>query len=148
MIKNKLYTKHLAAISILGEKIYDTLDNLPGHSGDETMEETEIRYILDSLAEKLTETKIAIEYFSKSVKEGYLRENSDGKFEIDFDCGETSYPLSCGSSLEVYLKKDVEEDIEQRWYVGRVEHTKDKGYYFYGANKPSLYNNMKVRVRE
>lgn len=150
MIRNQLYTKHLKNISTLAEELNSTLDKLPGCSDDETMEETEIRYALNHAAEKLNDAKIAIEHFSKPAKEGHLRENSSGKFEIDFKKGDSSYPLSCGNDLEVYLEEDPEKNIEAGWYAGRVEHTTmngQTGYYFYGPGKPFLYSGMKARQR-
>lgn len=147
MIRNRLYTKFLSEISSLAEKLDNALDNLPG-CDKETMEEEEIRDALYIAAEKLNDAKYAIEHFSKPAEEGYLKENSYGKFEINFAKGETSYPLSCGSSLEVYLQENIEAGIEEGWYAGRVEHTGGKGYYFYGPGKPSLYDGMKVRTRE
>lgn len=91
---------------------------------------------------------MAVEHFSKPTKEGYLRKNSYGKFEIDYSRGGASYPLSCGSSLEIYLLEDAETGIEEGWYAGRVEHTGGKGYYFYGPGKPALCDNMRVRTRD
>lgn len=148
MIRDKLYTKYLLDINSLAEKLGDALDNLPSCCDKETMEEEGIRNALYIAAEKLNDAKRAIEYYSKPTKEGHLRENSSGKFEIDYCNGGTSYPLSCGCSLEVYLQEDIEADIEEGWYAGRVEHTGGKGYYFYGPGKPSLYDGMKVRTRE
>lgn len=151
MIRDKLYTKYLSEISSLAQKLDNALDNLPSCCDKETMEEEEIRNALYRAAEKLNDAKYAIEHFSKSTEEGYLRENSSGKFEIDYCLGGTSYPLSCGCSLEVYLQEDPEADIEEGWYSGRVEHSSrdgKSGYYFYGPGKPFLYDGMRVRTRD
>ncbi|MBN9636897.1 MAG: DUF5348 domain-containing protein, partial [Achromobacter sp.] len=122
MIRSELYTKHLNEISRLVEKLDDTLDRLPCFE-DETMEENEIRSAIYRAAEKLNDAKNAIEHFTKPVKEGTLRENDMGKFEIDYINGGSSYPLSCGSSLEVYLQEDTEKFIEEGSHPGRVEAT-------------------------
>jgi hypothetical protein len=150
MIRNRLYTKFLSEISSLAEKLDNALDNLPD-CDKETMEEEEIRDALYRAAEKLNDAKYAIEHFSKPAEEGYLKENSYGKFEINFAKGGTSYPLSCGSSLEVYLQENIEAGIEEGWHAGRVEHTSrdgKSGYYFYGPGKPFLYDGMRVRTRD
>ena len=99
----------------------------------------------DKVTEALNNTKWTIEYFSKDTKEGYLRKNFQDKFYIEFSNGEDSYAFGCGNSIEVYLAEDPEKDIDEGWYSGRVEY-RDK-YYFYGPGKPSLYTNMKARIR-
>lgn len=145
MIRNELYTKYLKEISILAENLDNVLDKLPCIDR-ETMEEGEIRYTIYKAAEKLNDAKRTIIHFSKPTKEGYLRENSSGKFEIKYKDGDTSYPLSCGNSLEVYLKNDRRDvEREEGWYSGRVEYS--DGYYFYGPGNPNLYNGMKARQR-
>lgn len=153
MIRDKLYTKHLSEISSLAQKLDNALENLP-RLGKETMEEEEVSNALYRAAEKLNDAKYAIEHFSKSTEEGYLKEDLTGRFVIVYCNGGTSYPLSCGCPLEVYLKEDTEADIEEGWYAGRVEHRISKGYYFHGPSyfngpgKASLYDGMRVRTRE
>lgn len=151
MIRNNLYTKHKAQISLLADKLSDALDKLPYYSENETMEEKMIRESIENVVEKLRDLEHTMEYFSKPTKIGYLRENSTGKFEIDFDNGENSYPLSCGNRLEVYYEDSYcDEGNPKDWYAGRVEYqlrNGQSGYYFYGPGKPFLYNGMKVRVR-
>ncbi|AKN32417.1 hypothetical protein Ccar_16750 [Clostridium carboxidivorans P7] len=146
MIRDKLYTKYLSDITSLAEKLDNALNNLPSCSDGETMEESEIRSAIYRAAENLNDAKWAIEHFSKPVKEGRLRKNSYGKFEIDFNQGGTSYPLSCGRSIEIYLAADEEIGRDGGWYSGRVEHN-NQGYYFYGQWKTLLYDGMKVRER-
>ena len=145
MIRDSKYTQHLREISALAEKLDNTLDSLPGNGSEETMEETEIRHALYRAAEKLNDAKGAIVHFSKNANEGILKENNSGKFEVQYNNGGSSYPLSCGSSLEVYLEEDSEQEIEAGWYAGRVEHS-DR-YYFYGPGKPFLCDGMKARLR-
>jgi len=145
MIRNPKYIQHLREINVLAEKLDDTLDSLPGCSDNETMEETEIRCAIYRAAEKLNDAKRAIEHFTKATKEGTLKKNDLDRYEIHFKKGE-SHSLSCGSSLEVYLKDDREEvEREEGWYSGSVEHS--DGYYFRGPGNPKLKTGMKVRIR-
>ena len=148
MIRNKLYVANEYEIKSLAQKLQDTLYKLPGNHTDEAMEETEIRYALDKAQEALSDAQRAIEYFTKPVHQGVLVQNNNGKFVLKFDDGGSSYPFSCGSSIEIYLAYDLEES---GWYAGRVEHTTrdgQTGYYFYGPGKPFLYSCMKARIRE
>jgi hypothetical protein len=143
MIRDRLYTKYLADISYLAEKLDDALDTLPSCPDRETMEEEEIRHALYRAADKLNDAKRAIEYYSSPIKEeGYLTQNSRGRFELN------GHEFTSGSKIEVYLNENLENDIEEGWLSGRVEHTGNKGYYFYGPSKPSLYEGMRARTRE
>ena len=145
MIRSELYKNYLKEISLLAENLDNVLDSLPCFDS-ETMEESEIRYAIYKASEKINDAKRTIIQFSKPTKEGYLRENSSGKFEIKYKDGDTSYPLSCGNSLEVYLKNDRQDvEREEGWYSGRVEYS--DGYYFYGPGNPNLYSGMKARQR-
>ena len=145
MVRNDLYTKYLKEISLLAVNLDNVLDQLPCLDR-ETMEESEIRHAIYKASEKLNDAKRAIIHFSKHTKEGYLRENSSGKFEIKYKDGANSYPFSCGSSLEIYLKNDRPDvEREEGWYSGRVEYS--NGYYFYGPGNPNLYSGMKARQR-
>lgn len=141
MIRNELYIKYFRDISSLSEKLHEALDSLPSCDDEETMEETELRHTLYKAAESLSEAKAAIHHFSKETKEGYLYENSRGRFELHGD------EFSCGCDIEVYLNEDPANNIEKGWYAGRVEHTSGKGYYFYGPGKLGLYDGMRVRKR-
>lgn len=125
------------------EKIFDN-GNYKGVENYEAYKE------LEHLIEKLDDTERHLQYLGKPTKEGRLVEDRGGKFFIAYDDGEESYLLSCGTSLEVYLKEDLEEDVEEGWHIGRVEHRSkngQEGYYFYGANKPFLYEGMRARKR-
>ncbi|MDP4146179.1 MAG: DUF5348 domain-containing protein [Bacillota bacterium] len=144
MVRSELYTKYLGQISLLAEKLDNLLDRLPCFE-NETMEESEIRHSIYEVAEKLNDAKRAINYFSKPTKEGYLIQDSNGKFKIAYYSGGTSYPLGCGSSIEVYLQGSRDLKIDEGWYCSRVEYS--NGYYFYGFGNPRLFNGMKVRTR-
>lgn len=144
MIRNPLYTKYLYEIEALAKKLDDALDELPG-CDDETMEEENIRGALYHAADKLNDAKRAIEYFKRPTEEGYLIQNKNGRFEMN------DREFTSGSSIEVYLKKDPKNNIEEGWYSGRVEYThrdNQEGYYFFGANKPFLTEGMKARIRK
>lgn len=147
MIKNELYTKHLYDISTLAKKLQNTLDSLS--TDGETMEEAKIQQALYNASEALDKAKNAIEYFSKEAKEGKLRLLENDRFALFNRSGKELREFTCGCSIEVYLKADKEKYIQAGWYAGRVEYdnTRD-GYYFYGANKPMLYEGMKARIRE
>jgi hypothetical protein len=145
MVRNELYTKYLKEISLLAENLDNVLDKLPCLDG-ETMEESKIRNAIYKASEKLNDAKKAIIHFSKPTKEGYLRESLSGKFEIKYKDGSNSYPLSCGSSLEIYLKNDRPDvEREEGWYSGRVEYS--DGYYFYSSGNPKIYSGMIARQR-
>ena len=140
---NQEYKKYYKEISNLAEKLENSLEQLPGEF--ESMEEREIRYSLESLVNKLQNAKFKMEHFSLSTEEGFLRENENGRFELN------DTVFTCGHPIEVYLEKNLEADIEEGWYPGRVEGRFVDGinqYYFFGANKPSLYPGMKARIRK
>lgn len=102
------------------------------------MENNDCYRLLESLTEELDSAERSIDYYSRPVKEGRLIELDNGRFEI------CDMELTCGSSLEIY------DDEEEEWATGRVEHTSrngQEGYYFYGSNKPFLYEGMKARIR-
>ncbi|MGH4117188.1 DUF5348 domain-containing protein [Clostridium sp.] len=145
MIRNDLYIEHLKEISLIAGNLDNVLDKIMCLDC-ETMEESEIRHAIYKASEKLNDAKRIIIYFSKPTKDGYLRENSSGKFEIKYKDGTTSYPLSCGSSLEIYLKNDRPDvEREEGWYSGRVEYSDE--YYFYGPGNPKIYSGMIARQR-
>lgn len=140
---DKEYTRALDIIwkaKVDLKKIYD-------NAAAKTFEDKKAYKAIERLVESLENTEETIEHYNKPAKDGTLMEDVRGKFYIEFSDGSSSYPFSCGSSIEVYLKDDPEEDIDQGWYSGRVEHN-GEGYYFYGANKPMLYTGMRARVRE
>lgn len=50
-----------------------------------------------------------------------------------------SCDLSCGYKLELF--------VDDEWVIGRVEARGNGEYYFYGSNRPSLIQGMRVRKR-
>jgi hypothetical protein len=70
---------------------------------------------------------------------GTLMGLSSGEYEIQYDNGGSSDPLSCGSSLEVY------ED--GHWLLGKLAYSNSKGgyYIFNDKENPALYSTMKVK---
>lgn len=117
------------------QKIYNNADC-------KGLENAAVNNSLDELIEELEKTQYGIEYYSRPAKEGCLTESNNGKFKIEYTNGNSSYPLGCGSSLEIY-------DNEKGWKIGRVEHNTNKGYYFYNRKLqyPALYPGMKARLR-
>lgn len=144
MIRNSMYTKYYSEIRSLAAKLNDLLEELPGCSDDETMEEEAIRGSIYQAADKLNDAKRAMDYFTRPTDEGYLEQNRNGRFEMN------DHEFTSGSAIEVYLNEDKENHIKEGWYAGRVEYTRrddQEGYYFYGANKPFLEYGMKARIR-
>ena len=141
MIRNDLYTKYLSEISDLAHKLGEALEKLPDDESG-TMEENEIYNALYWAHEKLIDAKRDIQYFSNpNTKDGYLHMNNKSKrFEL------YSVEFRCGSPIEVYLREEPESNVKEGWHSGRVE-ARNGEYYFFGANNPSLYEGMKVRVR-
>lgn len=111
-----------------------------------SMEDKEAYYAICKAVEVLEDAKNTIEHYSKPSAVGVLREDSNGKFCVEFPSG-NSYTLSCGNSIELYLKEDAELDISEGWHAGRVEHN-GKGYYFYPYKTMLLYEGMRARIRE
>ena len=107
-----------------------------------TFEDEMICRKLEGLVEKMDDVVYAIEHYSKPAREGTLRKIENGKFDLIDAGGKSIAYFSCGSSIEC----ELEYDGELEWFAGRVEY-RDGGYYFYGADKPYLYNGMKARVR-
>ena len=107
--------------------------------------ENERAYIsIENLLSEFETVMETIEYFSKPSKEGYLIENHNGVFEIEYNNGGSNYPLYCGDNIEIFVNADG-------WKAGRVESTRRNniGYYFYNEEPENhaLYNGMKVRLR-
>lgn len=126
------------------------LQKLLENSSTKGLENHEAYREIENLLEHLEDAERSLQYLSKPTKEGKLIESDGGKFYIAYDDGTESYLLSCGNNLEVYLQEDLEEDVEEGWHIGRVEHRSkngQEGYYFYGANKPFLYQGMRARKR-
>lgn len=143
---DKNYVKAENIISKTRYELKKVLDDVSSNGTENSKAFSEIEYLL----EKLEDVETDLQYLNKPTKEGSLIKADGGKFYIAYDDGEESYPLSCGNSLEVYLKEDSSEDVEEGWHIGRVEHTSKNGqtgYYFYGANKPFLYQGMRARKR-
>lgn len=103
------------------------------------MENNEASIALEMLLDTLDNARNTIEYYTKPIREGKLKMNRAGKFDFIYATGEFS--LSCGNPLEI--------NIDNIYYAGRVEHTTDKGYYFYcdDLDNPKLINGMIARVR-
>lgn len=139
MEKSKLYTKYLKEINSMLQNVNKLNVDLKSETiilND--MEIIDIRNVFNHLINNLEDAKISIDDFSKSIREGVLFQNEDGKFEIIYPNGKHSYAFNCGSPIEVYL--------EGLWQVGRVEYSTTKGYYFYGNIKQSLKDNMRSRI--
>ena len=126
------------------------LQKLLDNSSTKGLENREAYKEIETLLEHLEDAEKSLEYLSKPTKEGRLIEAEGGKYYIAYDDGTESYNLSCGNNVEVYLQEDLEEEVEEGWHIGRVEHKSkngQEGYYFYGANKPFLYQGMRARKR-
>lgn len=129
--------------------VKEAADDAVNHGPYKTFEDKKAIKALEHLIEHLEDAESILERFSKPAKEGVLVEQSDEKFHVEYNDGGESYPLSCGSSLEVYFnREDWDNDIDDvGWYSGRVEF-KDGHYYFYGpGGNQMLYTGMKVRMR-
>lgn len=140
---------YLRANDIINQARYK-LQKLFDNSSTKGLENQEAYKEIETLLEHLEDAEKSLEYLSKPTKEGRLAKDLGGKFFIAYDDGTESYNLSCGSTVEVYLQEDLEEDVEEGWHIGRVEHKSkngQEGYYFYGANKPFLYEGMRSRKR-
>lgn len=135
---DKQYIKALNIIS----KTKSELKNIYNTAEYKGLENSEVSNSLDKLLQELEDVKNTIEYFSGHTKEGYLIENSNGKYEVEFADGNRSYDLSCGSAVEI--------NVNGEWFAGRVEHKTDKGYYFYNSEveHPVLHQGMKARLRK
>lgn len=144
---DKNYVKVESIVNDARYKLSKLLDSCTS----EGVENREAYWSIENLISKLEDVENELQYLNKPVKEGKLIEDKEcGKFYIAYKDGSESYLLGCGNSIEVYLQRDLEGDVEEGWHIGRVEHTSrdgQSGYYFYGANKPFLYSGMVVRKR-
>lgn len=137
---------YIKALDIIEKAKYD-LSKIYEKGTTETLEDKKAYKEIEKVLDCLDDAKDTIIHYNKPIWEGSLMENENGKFSIEFNDGSSPHALSCGSSLEVYLREDSDEDVDEGWHSGRVE-ANNKGYYFYGANKPMLYQGMRVRIRE
>lgn len=122
--------------SILNKNIYKGLENQEAYNK------------IDALVEELEDINRNLNYLGAPTREGILVKGSNGKFYISFDDGD-NYQLSCGCSLEIYLKDDISD--EKKWFIGRVEYNNGyyfNCYYFHPESRPILHENMRVRIRE
>jgi len=99
---------------------------------------------VDNLLTEFETVIDTIDYYSKPSKEGYLIENSNGVFEIEYTNGGSNYPIYRGNNIEIFIDVDG-------WKLGRIDRNPGdgRGYYFYNE-KPeihTLYNGMKARLR-
>lgn len=72
------------------------------------------------------------------MKEGYLREMPNGRFELLDKKGKQITYFTCGSPIQIYYGNE--------WIEGRIEADREGNYYFYGADKPYLHSGMKARL--
>lgn len=133
------YAKELDIIESTKNEIEKCYEDIPS----EDLEDNEVSKSLEKLLEQLEATKSIINHFSKPTKEGHLiLVYPNAKYQIKFLNGDISNEIECGNYLEIC-------GDDKDWKAGRVEHTIDKGYYFYNSEVryPVLSSDMKVRVR-
>jgi hypothetical protein len=142
---NNTYLKALDDIAYIRARI----ERAYNEGTTKTFEDKKAYKVIEKLLDQLQDAESDLKYYSLPVREGRLYESSSGKYVVSYDRGGESYPLSCGSPLEVYFDhEDWDNDIDNPgWYSGRVEHN-GKGYYFYGHGNPMLYSGMRARLRE
>jgi len=133
---NKEYREAIDIIEEARREIDKILEKQPEVKGVENLE---AYYLLEDTAERLGSARNYLQYLSAPTKEGRLREDSNGKFFIEYMDGTESHLLSCGNPLELFLEDD--------WVIARVE-AKDGKYYFHAGDKPFLYEGMRARKRE
>jgi len=133
-----LNAKYREAWGILEQARYELNKIYEADPGATSEEDKEAYYILEDIISRLESAANSIEYLKAPPKEGRLREESNGKFYIEYKDGTSGYLLSCGNRLEI-------RDGDQ-WQIGRVE-AKNGKYYFYGDTKPNLYEGMEARTR-
>ena len=112
-------------------------------SANTSFEENLVYCKVENLLEKISSIADDINHFALPTKTGTLRKMDNGRFELVSATGKQITYFSCGSLIECQVKYDD----EMQWFAGRVEY-RDGGYYFYGVNKPFLYNGMPARIRE
>lgn len=119
------------------------IESAMGKDDRKGFENKKIYAKLEGLQSEIESVGEFIEYMNKKTIVGHLEEMEDGKFR----CKEFEVQFSCGSRVEALIKSS--EGEEAIWCMGRVEHNRDGGYYFYNynGNNVYLYDGMKVRVR-
>ena len=134
--------QYITALSTFIEKTKIETEKIHEDNPCEELEDNEVSKSLIALMEKLDDIKNTIKYYSNPTNEGYLVENSSGKYVIKFLNGDSSSEIVCGSNIEVFVNG-------KGWKAGRTEYSEEKGYYFYNAEElyPKLYTDMKVRIR-
>ena len=134
---------HINELSSIVEKTKNDIRNYYEKDLSEESEGNEVSKSLGKLLEQLEDTKNTINLYLRSTNEGYLvLENISSNYVIKFLNGDGFQPLSSEGYLEVYVNG-------KGWSVVKVEHSVEKGYYFYNPEigYPKLYPNMKVRVK-
>lgn len=114
------------------------LENLINSTSIKTLEDKKVYYALDRLIQELDLAEWTIKHYSKPVMEGYLVKNSRDRFELK------GYEFTCGDAIEVFNME------EQEWCAGRVEHSINKGEYYFlcgDMGSPALEDGMLVRRR-
>jgi len=128
---------------VLKEINYKDFGDLSGLKNDGGPEDTLIRDELIDAAEHLDKFRRIINYLNrKVVKQGVLKLNERGRYEIVED--EDEYEYTCGNAIEFLYYDDYDE--REKWRISRVEATKGK-YYIVGYEKLKM-DGLKVRVRE
>jgi hypothetical protein len=119
------------------ESVKSNLERTLKDASTKTLEDRKAYNIIDNLIQELDSTIWTIKHYSKRTIEGHIYENSRGRFELKDN------EFTCGCPIEIY------DEEEKEWYTGRVEHTTEKGYYFYCSDmgNPSLNEGMRVRIR-
>lgn len=138
------YKRALSEIESTKDRLKKLYDSAP----TDKFEDKEACRVLENIMGKLESAGMSLKYYNLNAKTGYLVKQENDKYHIEYDEGDESWQLSCGSPLEAYLD-DFEEEGEKCWYVGRVEYDwKKQNYYFVGPGSPELYTGMRVRKRE
>ena len=144
MIDNKL-TEYINKIQALKLDLDNLVDE---YSANDSVDEI-IYSDLAHIGEVLETYLVDVEYYSKDTEICYLKKNKFAKFDAlsGFD-GKCLATLHCGSALELYAFDKYDEC--DKWFIGRVEHNKQKGYYFCceDLDNPALHDGMRVRVRK
>lgn len=111
-----------------------------------TFEDKQAILIVENIIPEIETAVERIEYYSKPVIEGCLKQMKSGRFDLINSEGRSLKTFTCGSNIELYNFED------NTWYPGRVEHTTRDGYtgyYFYNMdlNDPFLDDGMRARIR-
>lgn len=128
---------------ILKKISYKDYDDLSGLKNDGSPEDALIRDELVDAAGHLDKFRRIINYLNrKVVKQGVLKLNERGRYEIVED--EDEYEYTSADLIEFLYYDDYDE--REKWCISRVEATKGK-YYIVGYEKIKM-DGLKVRVRE